>query len=111
MEQTKIISPILVQELIDNAGFTDEEIDLYMSFLEKKYLKKKEHFLRAGQISNAVAYVNKGCLRRYTIDNHMKEIILNFALEDYWVGDLESLVFEKPTIYYVQALEECASSF
>ena len=107
MKQTKIISPALVRELTDNAGFTNEEIDLYMSFLEKRYLKKKEHFLRAGNVSNAIGYVNKGCLRRYTIDNHMKEIILNFALEDYWVGDLESLIFEKPTIYYVQALEEC----
>lgn len=107
MEQTKIISPVLVQELKDNAGFTEEEIDLYMSFLEKKHLKKKEHFLNAGDISHAVGYVNKGCLRRYTIDDHMKEVILNFALEDYWVGDLESLVFQKPTIFYVQALEDC----
>lgn len=107
MEQTKIISHVLAQQLVDSAGFTEEEIDLYMSFLDKKCLKKKEHFLRAGDISHAVAYVNKGCLRRYIIDNHMKETILNFALEDYWVGDLESLIFQRPTIYYVQALEEC----
>ena len=59
MEQTKIISPVLVKELKDNAGFTDEEIDLYMSFLNKKCLKKKEHFLSAGDISHAVGYVNK----------------------------------------------------
>lgn len=106
MKQTQIISPVLAQELVDSAGFTKEEIDLYMSFLDGKHVKKKEHFLRAGEISNAVAYVNKGCLRRYIIDDHMKETILNFALEDYWVGDLESLIFQKPTIYYVQALEE-----
>lgn len=107
MKQTKIISPLLVQDLADSAGFTEEEIDLYMSLLDKKRVKKKEHLLRAGELCNAVAYVNKGCLRRYTIDNHMKETILNFALEDYWVGDLESLIFQKPTIYYIQALEEC----
>jgi CRP-like cAMP-binding protein len=106
MTLTKIISPLLVKELTENAGFTEEEIDLYISFLKKKCLGKKEHFLQAGQICSAVAYVNKGCLRRYTIDNHDKEIILNFALEDYWIGDLESLIFQKPTIFYVQALEE-----
>lgn len=100
------ISPKLTQELKEEAGLTDEEIDLYMIFLKKKSIKRKEHFLMAGDISTDVAYVNKGCLRRYFIDNHSKEVILNFALEDYWIGDLESLVFQKPTEYYIQALEQ-----
>lgn len=103
---TEIISPKLTQELKKEAGLTDEEIDLYMSLLNKKVIKRKEHFLMAGNICSYIAYVNKGCLRRYFIDNHSKEVILNFALEDYWIGDLESLVFQKPTIYYVQALEK-----
>lgn len=107
MKQAQIISPLLVKELTNSAGFTEEEIDLYLSFLDKKRMKKKEHLLRAGEICNAVAFVNKGCLRRYIIDDHMKEAILNFALENYWVGDLESLIFQKPTIYYIQAIEEC----
>ena len=46
-------------------------------------------------------------MRRFIIDEHAKEIILNFSLEDYWIGDLESFVFQKPTEFYVQALEDC----
>ena len=106
MDQSKIFSPVLIKELREIAGLSDEEIDLYMSFLVKKTIKKKDHFLMAGDVSTAVAYVNKGCLRRYILDNHSKETILNFALEDYWIGDLESLLSQKPTIYYVQALED-----
>ena len=41
------------------------------------------------------------------MDEHSKETILNFALEDYWIGDLESFINRKPSIYYVQALEQC----
>lgn len=99
-------STLLAQELKEDAGLSDEEIDLYMSFLRNKTIYKKDHFLMAGDISTDVAYITKGCLRRYIIDEHSKEVILNFALEDYWVGDLESFIFQKPTIYYVQALEE-----
>ncbi|HVO75852.1 MAG TPA: Crp/Fnr family transcriptional regulator [Ignavibacteriaceae bacterium] len=106
MTLNKIISPKLTQELKEEAGLSDGEIDIYMSFLTRKILKRKEHFLMAGDISTSIAYVNKGCLRRYFIDSHSKEIILNFALEDHWIGDLESLVFQKPTIYFVQALEQ-----
>jgi CRP-like cAMP-binding protein len=103
---TNIPSALLAQELKEDAGLTNEEVDLYMSFLRKKSIGKKDHLLMAGDISTDVAYVTKGCLRRYIIDDHSKEVILNFALEDYWIGDLESFIFQKPTIYYVQALEE-----
>lgn len=50
--------------------------------------------------------MNKGCLRRYVINEQGKESIVNFATEDWWIGDLESFLFQKPTIYYVQALED-----
>jgi CRP-like cAMP-binding protein len=106
MALTISASPKLTQELKEEARLTDEEITLYMSFLNKKVIKRKEHILMAGDITTHIAYVNKGCLRRYFIDNHSKEVILNFALEDYWVGDLESLIFQKPSIYYIQALEQ-----
>ena len=104
--QSKITAPVLEQELREIAGLTEEEINLYMSFLVRKSIAKKDHFLMAGEVSTSVAYVNEGCLRRYILDNHSKETILNFALEDYWIGDLESLITQKPTIYYVQALED-----
>ncbi|MEJ2196891.1 MAG: Crp/Fnr family transcriptional regulator [Ignavibacteriaceae bacterium] len=105
---TKIIinTPVLKQELREIAGFTEEEINQYLNFLTQKSLRKKEHLLMAGDVCNQIAYINKGCLRRYIIDEHSKEVILNFSLEDYWIGDLESFIFRRPTIYYIQALEE-----
>ena len=107
MKFTKVISPLLEKELSDIAGMNDEEVELYMSFLTQKSLRKKEHLLMEGDICNHVAYINKGCLKRYIINEHTKEVILNFFLEDYWTGDLESFIFNKPTIYYIQALENC----
>jgi CRP-like cAMP-binding protein len=107
MSLTKITSLVLIGELRTDAGLNDEEINLYLSFLRVKYIGKKEHLLTAGETCTEIAYVNKGCLRRYIMDEHSKETILNFALEDYWTGDLESFINQKPSIYYVQALEQC----
>lgn len=97
----------LVSTLKRQAGLTDEETELFLSFISLKKLQKKEHYLVAGEVCNAVAYVNKGCLRRYIIDEHFKESILNFSLEDYFVGDLQSLMLKEPTVYFIQALEDC----
>jgi CRP-like cAMP-binding protein len=106
MIENRFSAPGLVNTLKNRAGFSDDEIDLFINHMELKVLKKKEHHLMAGEVCNYSAYVKKGCLRRYIIDEHSKEIIVNFALEDYWVGDLESLISRKPSIYYFQALEE-----
>lgn len=100
------IHPGLARSLEKFAGFTDTEIVTFHSFLTVVQLKKKEHLLRPGETSRCTSYVNKGCMRRYIIDEHAKEIILNFAVEDWWIGDLESFISQKPTVYYVQALED-----
>ena len=92
--------------LSGNVGLSQEDIQCFISYWDSKVLKKKEHLLTPGNISRETAYVNRGCLRRYLISESNKESILNFATEDWWVGDLESFFMEKPTRYYVQALEE-----
>ena len=77
--------------LREEAGLTDVETELFLSLLTIRYLKRKEHYILEGDVCSASAYVNKGCFRRYIIDNHSKEIIINFAFEDHWIGDLEGL--------------------
>lgn len=96
----------LFDTLRRRADFTDEEIETLSRYLETRTVRKKEIYLSAGEICRHTAYVNKGCLRRFVIDEHGKETILYFAIEDWWIGDLESFHSQKPTIYYVQALED-----
>jgi CRP-like cAMP-binding protein len=100
------IQPGLRNVLTNQAGFSPDEYEFYCSLLKKRIVKKKEHYLQAGDVSRSTAYVNSGCLRQYIIGDHAKEIIIQFAFEDWWIGDLESFHFEKPSIFYIQALEE-----
>ena len=45
MNPSKIDTPVLVETLREKAGFTDDEIDFYLSLLTIKKLQKKEHYL------------------------------------------------------------------
>ena len=100
------IHPKIIETLRQNAKMDDAEIKLCLSYFEKKDFKKKQHFLLAGEVCRTKGYINKGCFRRYTTDQHGKEVIINFALEEWWIGDLESYNSQQPTIYSVQALED-----
>jgi CRP-like cAMP-binding protein len=100
------IHPRIIETLKTSAQFNDAEMEQCLGYFEKKIFKKKQHFLIEGEICNTKGIVNKGCFRRYVTDHHGKEVILNFAFEDWWIGDLDSFNNQKPTEYNVQALED-----
>jgi|SRR5436190_3740799 len=69
-------------------------------------VRKKDYYLKEGSISNAKAYVKKGCSRTFVIDESGKEHILFFAFEDWWLADFESYHSGEPGKQYFQALED-----
>lgn len=85
----------------------ETELDLFISHFSIKNISKKEYYLKAGQICNCKAYLNKGCIRNFVVDEKGHERILFFAFEDWWVGDFESYYSGNPGTNYVQALEDC----
>jgi CRP-like cAMP-binding protein len=85
---------------------TETEFAHFTTFLHHKTYKKKEFMLKAGEVSRHLAFVNEGCFRTYSIDKTGEEHILQFSLEDWWVGDAYSALTQKPSIYYIEALED-----
>jgi len=85
---------------------TDEEFDTCIKFFTPKKIKKHQFLLQEGEVCKNIAYVNKGCLRVYTVDNKGAEHIIQFALEDWWVSDLNSYLTGSPAIYNIDALHD-----
>jgi CRP-like cAMP-binding protein len=88
-------------------NFSDEELDIFNSLLEYKKVPKKTIMLHEGDICTFEAFVLKGCVRKYYIDSNGFEVILQFAIEDAWVGDISSSAFDqKPSKLYIETLED-----
>jgi CRP-like cAMP-binding protein len=85
---------------------TEAEFFHFTTFLHHKTYKKKEFLHKAGEVSKTLSFVNEGCFRTYSIDKTGEEHILQFSLEDWWVGDAYSALTHKPSIYYIEALED-----
>lgn len=96
---------ILFEELSQLVNMTEAEFELFATFLEPRQLNKKEYLFINGEICRWVGFVNKGCLRYYLIDQKGEEHIVYFAVERWWVADLNSFFKQTPTIYNLQALE------
>ena len=101
------INPKFTTLFRDTFRLDEEEYDLLLSNFCTKLLSAKDFYLRAGQYCNAKAYLNKGCMRNFVVDEKGHERILFFPFEDWWVGDFESYYSGQPGSNYVQALEDC----
>jgi CRP/FNR family transcriptional regulator, cyclic AMP receptor protein len=87
--------------------FTDEELRIFNSLLAVRNVKKKTYLLQPGEVCTFEAYVNRGCIRNYYIDEHGSEVILQFAIEDWWSSDIGSFHEQQPGNMFIETLEDC----
>jgi len=97
---------VLFQKFDEKVQLTDEEKQLSKSFFIPKKLRKKQYLLQEGDVCKYIAFVEKGILRSYTIDNKGIEHIIQFAFEGWWIGDQFSFLTGEPSTYNIDALED-----
>lgn len=87
-------------------SLTDKEMDNFCSLFQQKEIKKKDFLLRVGEVCKFEGFVTKGLFRVYYLDTNGYEQILNFATNDWWVGDIDSFTNETSSQLFIQALED-----
>ncbi|MBS1662477.1 MAG: Crp/Fnr family transcriptional regulator [Bacteroidetes bacterium] len=84
---------------------SEEEENLLTTSLRHKKVRKKEFLLKEGQLCSANHFVLKGCFRMYFIQENGVEQIIQFAIENWWITDYQSLDWQQPSHFYIQAIE------
>jgi len=97
---------LLLKNISRFITLTPEEEQYLTSILKIKKLKKKQYLLQEGDITRHQYFVNKGCLRTYTIDEKGQEHIIQFAIEDWWTGDMYSFLTQTAARYTIDAIED-----
>ncbi|MEO8583506.1 MAG: Crp/Fnr family transcriptional regulator [Flavitalea sp.] len=81
----------------------------FTTIIVAKRFKKKEFILRAADICHHQTYIIKGCVKISYVDGSGIENIVKFAIEDWWVYDLQSFITQTPALYSIQVIEETAT--
>lgn len=71
-----------------------------------KTLKKGEFLQHQGEVAKVGAFVSKGFLRSYVIDNKGKEHIIQFAPENWWISDKIGMSKDALATYFIDAIED-----
>lgn len=103
------LAPVWLSPLIGHINrfvpLKEDDIPAIMSALRYKKVKKKELLLREQQVCTASYFVLHGCLRMYFIREDGVEQITQFAIENWWLTDFQSLDWRQPSRFHIQAIE------
>lgn len=83
-----------------------EHLTQLTELVSVKEFKKNELLLSRGQVCERAFFVEKGLIRFYSIDEEGKEHIVQFAPENWFISDRESIYFSRPSEYFMDTIED-----
>jgi CRP/FNR family transcriptional regulator, anaerobic regulatory protein len=83
----------------------NDEIDAIKASFKKRKIKRRQFILQEGDVCKLNTFVVEGCFRMYFVDEKGKEHNIQFAVENWWIGDIGSFHSEEPSKLNIEALE------
>jgi|SRR5690606_26079298 len=74
-------------------------------FIRKK-IRKKQYLLQEGEVCKYTAFILKGAMRKYYLDEKGTEHMVDLYVENWWAGDRESFSTAMPSVYNIDAWED-----
>ncbi|HEY1054414.1 MAG TPA: Crp/Fnr family transcriptional regulator [Emticicia sp.] len=99
------MSTSLLNHIKNYIDLDEQEEKTIAACVQSLKVKKKEYILKEGQVCKASYFVEKGCLRMFFVSDKGDELTVNFALENWWLSDYSTLLSQKPSLFYIQAIE------
>jgi CRP-like cAMP-binding protein len=98
---------LLIQSLEKHVALTEKERGLIVGAVRERKVKKNQFLVHEGSVQRCTNFLNKGSMRTYFIDGTGQEHIVQFAIEGWWISDLQSFIMQVPATFHVQAIEDC----
>lgn len=86
-------------------SLNEDEMDAVNNVFKVRRIKRRQFILHEGDICDKNTFVIEGCFRMYFVDEKGKEHNIQFAVENWWIGDIGSFHSEEPSKLYIEAIE------
>lgn len=100
-----MINNTLFKNINKYISLTEDETAQLESLLVNRQVSRKELVLRQGQLCRKLYFVKSGSLRAFNINEDGKESTIMFAVEDWWITDMDCFVNQQPAVLSIEALE------
>jgi CRP-like cAMP-binding protein len=97
----------LLKTVQQKVTLTSDEAELLKQFFTPKKVRKRQYMLNEGEVCKYNLFVAKGLLRAFGVEENGYEQVVQFAVEGWWISDLNSFFSGDVAVYNIEALEDC----
>lgn len=94
------------EHVLRRISFTEEELNEFCSSFKPVRIKKRQFIEQPGFLAKHRYYVVEGAFRAYVIGDEGQEHTIQFAIDDWWISDYNSYIFQQPATMFIVALED-----
>ena len=87
-------------------SLNEGDIELIRSTFIPKRFRKRQYFLQEGEVCKFGAFIVRGAMRKYSVDEKGEEHIVELLIENWWANDRESQINEIPSKYFIDCWED-----
>jgi len=95
----------IIQNVSRFITLTEEEELLFISLLRMQKVRKKQFIVQPEYVCQYRTYIATGALRSYFIGNDGQEYTIALAVDDWWISDFTSYIYQEPATLFVEAME------
>jgi CRP-like cAMP-binding protein len=106
LKDNNAASEILINYFNTFFELTVEEKELVISYFKLRHYRRHQYVLQEGDFCQHFNFVLQGCLRIYQVDAKGNIHILQFAIEQWWINDLQSFHKKSTSNLNIDALED-----
>jgi CRP-like cAMP-binding protein len=96
----------LIDYVQNFVSLKEDEAEQFASSFEEVKVKKRQFIVQPNFTNKYRAFVIKGAFRAYAITNDGQDHTLQFAIENWWVSDFNSYIYQHPATLFIVALED-----
>ena len=96
----------LIDYVKNFVSLTNDEAEQFVADFEEIKVKKRQFIVQPNFTNKHRAFVVKGAFRSYAVTNEGQEHTLQFAIENWWVSDFNSYLYQHPATLFIVALED-----
>lgn len=97
---------LFFKNMTEKVKLTRDQQQMIRQYLVPKKIRKNQYLLQEGDVAKYAAFVEKGALRAYSVDEKGTEHIIQFAFEGWTISDMYSYMTGEPATYNIDALED-----
>ena len=97
---------LFFEKIEERMKLTAAQEDIIKQYLIPKKIRKNQYLLQEGDVAKYAAFVEKGALRAYSVDDRGTEHIIQFAFEGWTISDMYSFLTGEAATYNIDALED-----